>query len=137
MSTPDLARCFDDSSKLRVLLLDAQPVAGSRAGEAALGAQGQLVEIDVSRRFVDPSLERVFGLELGSLARDQAEHDGFVATPVGKRFENAYMHDTIAYEEAKENAVRASVPNADGFAIYRPANLNKLFDKFVAENYKK
>ena len=68
---------------------------------------------------------------------DKAEHDRFVATPMGKKFDNAYMHDTIAYEEAKENAVRANVPNADGFAIYQPENLNKLFNKFVAENYKK
>jgi hypothetical protein len=68
---------------------------------------------------------------------DKAEHDRFVATAAGKKFEKAYMHDTIAYEEAKENAVRASMPNADGFAIYEAANLNKLFNKFVAENYKR
>ena len=67
---------------------------------------------------------------------DKAEHDRFIATAMGKKFDDAYLHDTIAYEEAKENAVRANVPNADGFAIYQPANLNKLFNKFVAENYK-
>lgn len=68
---------------------------------------------------------------------DKVEYDRFIATPMGKKFDDAYMHDTIAYEEAKENAVRANVPNADGFAIYQPVNLNKMFNKFVAENYKK
>jgi hypothetical protein len=68
---------------------------------------------------------------------DKAEYDNFSETPVGKKFVEAYMRDAIAYEEAKENAVRAKNPNADGFAIYEPANLNKLFDKFVAEYYRK
>jgi hypothetical protein len=68
---------------------------------------------------------------------DKAEYDSFAGTPLGKKFIEAYMRDAIAYEEAKENAVRAKTPNADGFAIYEPANLNKLFNKFVAENYRK
>jgi len=68
---------------------------------------------------------------------DKAEHDKFVGTPLGTKFNEAFMKDAIAYEQAKENAVRAANPNADGFAIYQPANLNKLFNKFVAENYKK
>ncbi len=68
---------------------------------------------------------------------DKAEHDKFAATPLGKKFNAAYLQEAIAYEESKENAVRSANPNADGFAIYRPENLNKLFNKFVAENYKK
>lgn len=68
---------------------------------------------------------------------DKAEHDKFVATPLGKKFINAYLKEAVAYEQSKENAVRSANPNADGFAIYRPENLNKLFNKFVAENYKK
>jgi hypothetical protein len=68
---------------------------------------------------------------------DKAEHDKFVATPLGKKFMTAYLKESIAYEAAKENAVRSKDPNADGFAIYQPENLNKLFNKFVAENYKK
>jgi len=68
---------------------------------------------------------------------DKAQHDKFAATPLGKKFNAAYLQEAIAYEESKENAVRSANPNADGFAIYRPENLNKLFNKFVAENYKK
>jgi uncharacterized protein YfbU (UPF0304 family) len=68
---------------------------------------------------------------------DKAEHDKFAATPLGKKFNAAYLQEAIAYEESKTNAVFSANPNADGFAIYRPENLNKLFNKFVAENYKK
>jgi hypothetical protein len=68
---------------------------------------------------------------------DKAEYDKFVATPLGTKFNAAFMKDAIAYEQSRENAVRAANPNADGFAIYQPANLNKLFNKFVAENYNK
>lgn len=68
---------------------------------------------------------------------DKAEHDGFAATALGTKFIAAYMKEAVAYEEAQENAVRSRNPDADGFAIYRPENLNKLFNKYVAENYKK
>jgi hypothetical protein len=68
---------------------------------------------------------------------DKAEHDKFVATPLGKKFITAYISEAEAYEKRKENAVRSANPNADGFAVYETANLNKLFNKFVAENYKK
>jgi hypothetical protein len=68
---------------------------------------------------------------------DKAEYDRFAATPLGKKFIAAYLKDAIAYQQRKENAARAANPNADGFAIYEPANLNRLFNKFVADNYKK
>jgi hypothetical protein len=68
---------------------------------------------------------------------DKAEHDKFVATPLGKRFMKAYLKDTIAYVDAKNNEVRSKDPNADGFAIYEKESLNNLFNKFVADNYKK
>lgn len=77
------------------------------------------------------------GGKLNYTESDKAEHDKFVATPIGKKFITAYLDEAIAYEQSKENAVRYKIPNADGFAIYEPANLNKLFNKFVAENYKK
>lgn len=68
---------------------------------------------------------------------DKAEHDKFVATPLGKKFITAYLQETNNYEKSKVNAAMSKNPNADGFAIYQPENLNKLFNKFVAENYKK
>lgn len=68
---------------------------------------------------------------------DKAEHDKFAATPLGKKFMTAYLKEATDYEKSKVNAAMSKIPNADGFAIYRPANLNKLFNKFVADNYKK
>jgi hypothetical protein len=68
---------------------------------------------------------------------DKAEHDKFAATPLGKKFISAYITEAEAYEKRKEEFVRTKIPDADGFAIYEPANLNKLFNKFVADNYKK
>ena len=48
----------------------------------------------------------------------------------------AYLKDAIAYEENKENELRAADPDADGSSIYRSENMNKLINKFVADNYK-
>ena len=77
------------------------------------------------------------GGKLDYTEADKAEHDKFVATPLGKKFIAAYITEAEAYEKRKEEAVRTKIPDADGFAIYEPENLNKLFNKFVAENYKK
>ena len=77
------------------------------------------------------------GGTLDFTAADKAEHDKFAATPLGKKFMTAFLRETIAYQQSKENAVRAANPDADGFAIYQPENLNKLINKFVADNYKK
>lgn len=64
------------------------------------------------------------------------EYDKFTAAPLGKKFVAAYITDAEAYEKSKENEAQ-SKPDADGFGIYEPENLNKLFNKFVADNYKK
>jgi len=77
------------------------------------------------------------GGKLDYTAADKAEHDKFTATPLGRKFITAYIDEAEAYEKRKQEAVRTGNPNADGFAIYRPKNLNKFFNKFVAENYKK
>lgn len=77
------------------------------------------------------------GGKLDFTEADKSEHDKFITTPLGKKFIAAYLQDAIAYEQSKQNAVRAGNPDADGFAIYEKENLNKLFNKFVAENYKK
>jgi len=77
------------------------------------------------------------GGKLDYTEADKAEHDKFVTTPLGKKFITAYIDEAEAYEQSKVNAVRSKDPNADGFAIYETENLNKLFNKFVAENYKK
>ncbi len=65
---------------------------------------------------------------------DKAEHDKFMATPLGKKFRIAYITEAQAYVQRKEETVRTRNPDADGFAIYRSENLNKLFEQFVREN---
>jgi hypothetical protein len=76
------------------------------------------------------------GGKLDYTPEDKAEHNKFSSTPLGEKFMTAFITDAEAYEQRKEAAVRAGNPDADGFSIYRPENLNKLFNKFVAENYK-
>lgn len=76
------------------------------------------------------------GGKLDYTAADKAEHDKFASTPLGKKFITAYIDEAEAYEKRKEEAVRTRTPDADGFAIYQPEKLNRLFNKFVAENYK-
>ncbi|NJM54278.1 MAG: hypothetical protein HC846_13390 [Blastocatellia bacterium] len=77
------------------------------------------------------------GGKLDFTAADLAEYDKFIATALGKKFIAAYIKETEEYEALKEGEVRRNVPNADGFALLESANLNKFFNKFVAENYKK
>lgn len=77
------------------------------------------------------------GGKLDFTAADKAEYDKFASTALGKKFIAAFLNETIAFEQFKENEVRSRNPNADGFAIYETANLNKFFNKFVADNYKK
>ncbi len=77
------------------------------------------------------------GGKLDFTPADKAEHDKFMATVLGKTFIAAYIKETEEYEALKEGEVRRNVPNADGFAILEPANLNKFFNQFVAKNYKR
>jgi len=77
------------------------------------------------------------GGKLDLTEADKAEHDKFIATPIGKSFMTAFLKESIKYEQNKENAIRHKYPNSYGFEIYETANLNNLFNKFVAENYKK
>ena len=76
------------------------------------------------------------GGKLDFTAADKAEYDKFTVAALGKKFIAAYIIETEAYEKSKDAAAQ-SIPNGDGFAIYEPANLNKPFNKFVADNYKK
>lgn len=77
------------------------------------------------------------GGRLNYTPQEKAEYETFAATSLGKKFLTAYLQETIFYEESKENAVRNKNPNADGFAILETANLNRFFNQFVKENYKK
>lgn len=77
------------------------------------------------------------GGKLDLTESDKSEHDKFVATELGKKFIAAYLKETKEFEALKEGEVRRNVPNADGFALLEPINLNKFFNQFVAKNYKK
>lgn len=76
------------------------------------------------------------GGTLNFTPQDKSEHDKFAAAALGKKFIAAYIKETEGYEHRKEVAVRFANPDADGFAIYQPENLNRLFNRFVKENYK-
>jgi hypothetical protein len=67
---------------------------------------------------------------------DKREYDKFASNPLGKKFITAYITDAEAYEKRQVNAVMATKSNADGFAILELPNLNKIFNKFVSENYR-
>ena len=67
---------------------------------------------------------------------DKNETDKFVTAQFGKRFMTAFIDETQAFEPRKKNAMRSKNPDADGFAINRPENLNKLLNKSVADKYK-
>ena len=67
----------------------------------------------------------------------EAKYDKFLATPLGAKFKTAYFDEVSAYKESKEKAAWTADLNADGTQVYLVANLDQLFDKFVAENYKK
>src|SRR3989442_11891150 len=87
-----------DHGELRPLLVLGQHVALLGGGEAALRAQGELVDIDVLGRLVDAAPDGVLALERAALRRDEAEHHDLLplrqetqgleaAGPVGVVFE--------------------------------------------------
>ena len=88
-SGPDPRRGLDDESQLGPLLVLGQRVALDGAREAALRAEAQPVEGDVRVRLADTSGEVVGALELGTLARDQAEDDDLVVRDEPQRSEVA------------------------------------------------
>ncbi|MGI8788709.1 MAG: hypothetical protein ACR2HG_13220 [Pyrinomonadaceae bacterium] len=68
---------------------------------------------------------------------DKTEHDKFAATALGKKFLTAFLTESETYSKRKETAARAKNKDSEDFSILEPANLNKLFNRFVLENYKK
>src|SRR5215218_6577686 len=61
---PDLPRHLDAEGELGPLLLHRQQVAFFGAGEAALRADGELLQGRVARRLLDAALQFVLGLQL-------------------------------------------------------------------------
>ena len=66
----------------------------------------------------------------------EAEANKFAATPLGKKFMDAILGETNEYLTAKlEEAAKSGGKNIS--SITEPANLNKIFNLFVRDNYKK
>src|SRR5262249_23407716 len=71
---PHAAAGFRDEAQLGPLLVLGEEVAFHRGGEAALGAEREVLQGDVAGRRLDPPRERVAALELRPLAAHEAEH---------------------------------------------------------------
>src|SRR5712691_2857727 len=69
----------DDHRELRPFLVLGQHVALLGRGEAALRAQGELVDIDVLGGLVDAAPDGVLSLECTAFRRDEADHHDLVS----------------------------------------------------------
>src|SRR6202022_745534 len=72
-SPPDLLGDLDYHAELRPLLAFRQCIAFLGRREAALRAQGELLDVDEFRRLLDPPLDRRLALELAGLRGHQPE----------------------------------------------------------------
>ena len=98
-STPDLARRFDDQFQFLRLIGLAQRIAGDRRGKAALRADRELRQIDVTRGVVDAAAQIVVTLQRRRLAADEAEHDALVLRHKPQRLEIAGARRVVFEQE--------------------------------------
>src|SRR5690348_8158423 len=110
--SPDLMRQRDDEPELRLLRLQRDRVAFGHAGEAALRADRQAVEIDEAARRLEAALERLLVLQRGSLGRHQSEHDPLVLGQVPQRGEIAGAR-TVVFEQIERNGEPVEQPLGD------------------------
>src|SRR5262245_24311502 len=89
VQTPDFPRGLDDELQLLPLLVFRQQVALEGRGEAALRAEGEVLERHIAARFIDSTQKRVLRLELGHFAADQTENDTLVGGNETERFEGS------------------------------------------------
>src|SRR5215510_10663102 len=97
---PHLLCQRDDHFKLRPLLVFRQNIAFLARGEAALRAQGQLVDIDIARGLVDTSLDVIPRFQLAALGRHQAEHHRLDLGHEAQRLEPAGALSVVFHEIA-------------------------------------
>src|SRR5262249_37621511 len=97
---PDLVRDLDDKAELRPLLLLGEVVPLGRRGEAALGREAELVEVDISRGLLDPPHDLLPRLELAVLGGDEAEHHLLPLRDEAQRLEAAGPLVVPFHEEA-------------------------------------
>ncbi len=77
-----------------------QGVALDGGGEAALGGEADLVEVDEAAGLLDAALEGVLGFELASLGGDEAEDYGFALGDEAQGLEAARARVVVFEEEA-------------------------------------
>jgi hypothetical protein len=70
---------------------------------------------------------------------EEAAGDKFAATPLGEKFITTFLIDSGTYSKAKMEEAYKNGGNKENsvYAIMDQANLNKIFNRFVKENYKK
>src|SRR4051794_25930294 len=73
--TPHRVRDLDNPPQFGALILDRQRVAANAAGEAALRADTQPIESNVSGGFVDTTFEVVDRFKRRHLRTDETQHD--------------------------------------------------------------
>jgi len=71
------------------------------------------------------------------MAAEREEYLKFVGTNVGRKFIIVYGEETGAYLESEEEEAKSKHPEEGGYSIIQTENMNKIFNKFVEENYKK
>lgn len=67
---------------------------------------------------------------------EQSSFDKFIVSPLGEKFIAALLKEPQVYIDTKMKTASAK-HQEETFAMLDTANLNKMFNKFVAENYKK
>lgn len=95
------------------------------------------LEKTVERIPADERAEYTNSPEYKKILAERNEYLAFASSETGKKFVRAYTEEVSANLESKEKEVRLKNPEAGGYYITQPENINIIFNKFVEENYKK
>src|SRR6266436_9535792 len=106
---PNVARNLDHQAQLSLLHFRRDRIAGVDAGEAALRADPEAVEIKLPRRLLDALLQRILAFHLRRLGRDNAEHHGLVGRHEPQRRERAGAR-RVVFEEVELDVERVEQP---------------------------
>src|SRR5262245_11303524 len=90
VAAPDVVRDIEHQLQLAALVVPSDRLAAATAaGEAALRAQAQPVEIDIAGGLVDPALDLILAFQHRRLRADQTQHHGLALRQVAQRRELA------------------------------------------------
>src|SRR3954470_23662706 len=88
-AAPDLVRYFDDAGELALNHIERKIACADIAGEAALRAQRELVDVDGTTRLLDSALECIGRLNLGILGGHDADRDALALRHKAQRLKVA------------------------------------------------